>query len=59
MKAWDRNAATVEDRQLAEMIENPAEYFAKVREDAREEARTYVATLVSSARRARRATKSA
>ena len=54
MKAWDRKAAPVEDRQMAEMIENPAEYFAKVRENSRKEARTYVATLKLRGRRARR-----
>jgi hypothetical protein len=59
MKARDRKAAPVEDRQLAEMIENPAEYFSKVREDSRKEARTYVATRESSGRRARHAAKPA
>lgn len=59
MKAPGRKAAPVEDRQVAEMIENPAEYFSKVRENSRREARTYVATRESRERRARHAPKSA
>jgi hypothetical protein len=34
--------APVEDRQVAEMIADPAEYFSKVRENSRKEARRYV-----------------
>lgn len=41
-----------DDQQVAEMIDDPATYFSKVRNDAREEARTYVAERVRSDSRA-------
>ncbi|HEV2885475.1 MAG TPA: hypothetical protein VGX49_01070 [Jatrophihabitans sp.] len=59
MKARNRRAAPVEDRQVAEMIADPAEYFSKVRETSRREARTYVANRELAGRRTRQTAKPA
>ncbi len=59
MKARDRQTGAIEDRQVAEMIADPAGYFSKVRESSRKEARTYVAKREVAGRHSKRTAKPA